>query len=90
MTLLLPDLDLRECGLRIEWANQDGVALTELIATFRAEAPYLIHMVRPSEDGGRWSWRFLRLATPEREEHFLDQMARYIGALLDHFRAALN
>jgi hypothetical protein len=83
----LSSIDLWDCALRINWTQEDGLALNELIRAYQSEDPYNTWL---HQEGNRWSWRFLRLTSEEREAMFLNQAARYLGSILDHYRATLN
>ena len=78
---------LADAWQRLEWANSDGEAFTNLSAELGRPEAYSIWSER---NGDRWEATFHRLIEPAAEAKLLVELARSLGSFLDHARAALN
>ncbi|HXN36416.1 MAG TPA: hypothetical protein VN892_00095 [Solirubrobacteraceae bacterium] len=78
---------LRDAWQRLEWANSDGEAFARVGKGLVETGAYAVWV---EHDGDRWQATFRRLCDPAIEEEALDELARRLGAFLEHNRAALN
>lgn len=72
---------------RIDWADKDGEAFSELSKWFNDTGAYAVHIQR---HGDRWEATWHRFIKPEIEAEKFMELARLLGSFLDHQRAALN
>jgi hypothetical protein len=79
--------ELRDCLLRLWWADNDGLALHDEVRSFIASKPHTVHV---TFDGRRHRAAFRRLIESSEESRWFDRFAQLLGSFLDNNRAALN
>lgn len=72
---------------RIDWADKDGEAFSELSKWFNDTGAYAVHIQR---HGDRWEATWHRFIEADVEAEKFMELARLLGSFLDHMRAALN
>jgi len=82
-----PIIPLQDAGQRIEWADRDGEAFSDLSKWFNDTGAYAVLVQR---NGDRWQATWHRHIDADLEAEKFTELARLLGSFLDHTRAALN
>jgi hypothetical protein len=78
---------LTDAWLRVDWADMHGHRFADRSVEFFRTEPYRLWA---EWNGARWEVRFHSRTDPKAELLALTELARLLGAFLDHARAALN
>jgi hypothetical protein len=78
---------LTDAWLRVDWADMHGHLFADRSVEFLRTEPYRLWA---EWNGARWEVRFHSRTDPKAELLALTELARPLGAFLDHARAALN